>query len=185
MFANVAVLSCLSMSAACTPVGSSAPPDGAVSGLPPTTDPAQSVPAASGSVPCGHAIDAPLQVDPDDVVVLDNVALPLGRALQVSPAGSDSERPLFAKHGLVIRVGVAVELLVPREWETRVQMGWGSPATPGRVAKVPPCPASGQAPWLVFAGGYWVDAPVCFPLIVRTQGRETQVRMGVGQSCSP
>ena len=127
--------------------------------------------------PCyaDQAIDAPLEVPPDYVVVLDNVALPVGRTLQVNPAGSESELPLFAKHGLVVRAGAAVELQVPPGWETRVQAWLGKPGGTRTGGNVPACPARGQAPWLVFAGGYWVDAPVCVPLIVRTQGRETQV----------
>jgi hypothetical protein len=136
--------------------------------------------AAGADLP-SSLVDCPL---PDDVVVLDNVALPVGRTLQVNPAGTESELPLFAKHGLVVRAGAAVELRVHPEWANRVQVGWGSPASPGREVKVAACPARGQAPWLVFAGGYWVDAPVCFPLIVRTQGHDAQVRIGVGEDCS-
>jgi hypothetical protein len=181
-FTHVAVLCGVVVSGACT--GTSSPSDAGVSVRPPNTDQAPSAPAASGSVPCGQAIDAPADVSPDDVVVLDNVALPVGRTLQVNPAGSDSELPLFAKHGLVVRAGTMVELRVPPEWEPRVRVGWGSPAAPAPEATVSACPARGHAPWLAFAGGYWVDAPVCFPLIVRTQGRETLVRIGAGAQCS-
>ena len=184
-FANIAVVCGVVVSGARTATGPSSPSDAAVTFPPPNTDQTASSPTATGSVPCEQAIDAPPEVPADLVLVLDNVALPVGRTLQVNPAGSESELPLFAKHGLVVRAGAAVELRVPPEWEQRVRLGWGSPAVPGRRVTVPACPARGQEPWLVFAGGYWVDAPVCFPLIVRSQGRETQVRIGVGQDCSP
>ena len=42
-----------------------------------------------------------------------------------------------------------------------------------------------HAEWLVFAGGYEVDVAMCVPLIVRTGGREQQVRIGVGTGCPP
>ena len=184
--AIVAVTSCgVVVSGACTAPSSSSPPDAGVSVQPPNAGQAPSTPTVSGSVPCDQAIDAPVELPPDFVVVLDSVALPVGRTLQVNPAGSESELPLFAKHGLVVRADATVELRVPSDWETRVQVGWGSPAAPGRVVTVSACPARGQAPWLVYAGGYWVDSPACFPLIVRAQGRATQVRIGVGEDCSP
>jgi hypothetical protein len=49
---------------------------------------------------------------------------------------------------------------------------------------VPACQqAAGDPPWLVFAGGYWTDAPACIPLLVRTAGRQTTVHIGVGTPC--
>jgi hypothetical protein len=37
--------------------------------------------------------------------------------------------------------------------------------------------------WLAFAGGYWVDAPACVPIVVRSQGREARARVAVGVAC--
>jgi hypothetical protein len=111
---------------------------------------------------------------------------PIGRTLQVNSAGSASELPLFAKQGLVVRAGVPVEIRVPDEWQTRARVGWGgSPSVPRTEMMLPACAALDQAPWLAFAGGYWVDAPACVPLVVRSQGQETQVQIGIGVSCSP
>jgi hypothetical protein len=186
--ANVVVCGAMVVTGACTPATSPSAPVTAASAPAAIADTNQSPPAPTGpgSVPCGDAIDAPADTPPDLVVVLDNVALPVGWALQANPAGqSESGLRLFAKQGLVVRAGVPVELRVPAEWETRVRMAWGSTTVPGNVVTLPACPTRGQAPWLAFAGGYWVDAAVCFPLVVRTAGRETQVRIGVGETCSP
>ena len=174
----------LVVTAACTPIVSpkmprDSSPQSAVS------TPSDQTPHAegSGSIPC-RTIDALASAPTNLVVVLDNVALPLRRAIGANPATTlGPGAGLFSKQGLVVRAGVSVELLVPPEWQTRARIGWGNAASPGSVVAVPACPAQGTASWLVFAGGYWVDSPVCFPLLVRTAGREHLVRIGIAIEC--
>ena len=118
-------------------------------------------------------------------VVVENVGVPTEQVLQVSASGeTDPAVGLFAKWGLEVRAGVAVDLQVAPGWEDRARIGWGNPGSPGVAVHVPACAGSSEAPWLAFAGGTWVRQPACVPLIVRSQGREAQVRLGVGVPCA-
>jgi hypothetical protein len=174
----------LVVTAGCTPTVSPEVPRDS-SPQPAVTSQSDQTPHAegSGSIPC-RTIDAFASPPTNLVVVLDNVALPLRRAIGALPATTlGPSAGLFSKQGLVVRAGVPVELLVPPEWQTRVRIGWGSPGLPGSAVAVPACPPTGTASWLVFAGGYWVDSPVCFPLLVRTAGREHLVRIGIAIEC--
>jgi hypothetical protein len=163
--------------AACTSSGGAGHVAAAVSGVP-------SVGAVSGQVSCGRSIDA--RADPPDGyrVVAQNVAVPTASVLEAHETGeTDPAARLFAKWGLVVRAGEAVDLEVGPGWEDRARIGWGNPGSPGVAVHVPACPAPSRGPWLAFAGGTWVAQPACVPLIVRSQGRQAQVRLGVGVSC--
>lgn len=99
---------------------------------------------------------------------------------------SDSQGPtrLFAKWGLYVRAGAAVEVQVAPGWENRVRIGWGGPATPVTTVQVEACPAtSTSAAWSVFTGGTWVASPECVPLMIWTEGRQVEVRLAVGAGC--
>ncbi|MDQ6771437.1 MAG: hypothetical protein M3024_00360 [Candidatus Dormibacteraeota bacterium] len=75
-----------------------------------------------------------------------------------------------------------VDLAVAPGWESRAAIGWGNPGRPAPAVHVPACTA-GTAPWLAFAGGYWVDKPVCVPLEVGARGQHAEVHIGVGTPC--
>jgi hypothetical protein len=116
--------------------------------------------------------------------VVQNVAVPAG-PLQVAFSGeTDPAVGLFAKWGLEVRAGAAVDLQVAPGSEGRARIGWGNPGVPGVAVHVPACPGpSGQMGWLAFAGGSWVAQPLCVPLIVRSHGQQAQVHLGVGVPC--
>lgn len=136
---------------------------------------------------CGNSIDggpppAGMQV------VLGAVALPASpgsRALQAAASGGGAGMPgLFAKTGLLVRAGVEAEISVDAPAGERAGIGWGgAPSRPGRRFVVPACPDARGTGWLAFAGGYWVDRPLCLPLVVRAGGREQRVLIGVGRPC--
>lgn len=134
--------------------------------------------ANAADVACSEVIDRLSEPDGNEVV-LDAVALPARTQLAVHP--SDEPGRLFAKHGLLVRGGAEVELLVPPGVAGRASIGWGNAGRMGTRVRVPGC-ADGQG-WLVFAGGYEVDSPMCLPLVVRAGGREQQVRIPVGAGC--
>ena len=139
-----------------------------------------------GLVSCGWSIDA--QTDPPGNyrVVAQNVAVPTASILQAGdPGQTDPAVWLFAKWGLVVRAGAAVDLRVGPGWEDRASIGWGNPGPRGAAVHVPACPRQSTGPWLAFAGGTWVAQPACVPLIVRSQGQEAQVRLGIGVPCDP
>jgi hypothetical protein len=123
-------------------------------------------------------------------VVLGVVGLPasprLRRALQTALTGSrDPEARLFAKWGLVVRAGARFELIVPRRLRDQLSIGWGN-AGEGHVGlaiSVPGCRGSHGEKWLDFAGGYWVHATICAPLIVASHGRRRRVWIGIGKAC--
>jgi hypothetical protein len=112
-------------------------------------------------------------------VVLDAVALPTAR-LEAQASGESGR--LFAKQGLLVRAGTAVELTVaPSAAAAGVTIGWGSPGPEGATIRVPACPSANG--WLAFAGGYTVAEPTCVPLIVRAGGRERRAEVRVGVDC--
>ena len=112
--------------------------------------------------------------------MLGAVALPTGK---LEPNESGEPGRLFAKTGLLVKAGTAVELTVARapgskeaaEVTAGVTIGWGSPGPEGTTIRVPACPSANG--WLAFAGGYTVTEPTCVPLIVRSGGREARAEV--------
>jgi len=149
--------------------------------------PTEPVPA-SASLACEHSIDGGAP-PPGFQVILGVVALPTsaaGPALQAGPGGNGPGFPaLFAKTGLVVRAGAQVELETPEQPGNRTALGWGSwtQDAPTRRFVVPGCPDDRGTGWLVYAGGYYANRPLCLPLTVRVGGQEQQVRIGVGAAC--
>jgi hypothetical protein len=139
----------------------------------PTPQPVMSQPQQ-----CATAID--MLPDPPSTleVVVGVVALPTLKVLQVNDSGQPGE--LFAKHGLVVKADAEVELAIG-EGVTGARLEWGGVATTGPTTHHVPC--TGQAGWFVYAGGFYVAAPTCLPMVVRSGGREQTVRIPVGVAC--
>jgi hypothetical protein len=170
----------------CTPAAPSTRPG--PSATPPSTTPptvaASTIPAptGTGTVNCDHSIAHLKTPSPGTRTVLGVVALP-GRVL--SPV-RDQDGWLWAKQGLEVRAGAVVEIVVAPAAAGHAKMGWGSPAEPGGRLTVTGCPTTGcvgGCDWLAFAGGYWVDAPRCVPLVIRSGGREERIGVAVGTPC--
>ena len=139
-----------------------------------------------GLVSCASSIAGLPDLSDDYRVVARNLAVPTASVLGADDrGGADPAVRLFAKWGLLVRAGAGVDLQVGAGWEDRARLGWGGPAVPTAAVHVPACPAPSSAVWLVFAGGTWVAQPACVPLIVRSQGQEAQVRLGIGVPCDP
>jgi hypothetical protein len=147
-------------------------------------DPAASV------LTCGNYIDthAPLT---SFRVVLGVVALPTSPnypALQTIRTGDGNHpRRLFAKTGLIIKAKASFELIVPPQIAApavHLGIGWGgAPSAPSQRIVVSNCPQAGCSEWLAYPGGYWLDHPTCAPLIVKADGTEQQVHIGLGTPC--
>lgn len=144
--------------------------------------------AGTATLVCEHSIDGG-PPPPGFQVVLGVVGLPTseaGPALQAGPGGNGPGFPdLFAKTGLIVRAGAQVELETQEQPGNRTALGWGSwtQEPPTRRFVVPGCPDDRGTGWLAYAGGYYADRPLCLPLTVRADGREQQVRVGVGTAC--
>jgi hypothetical protein len=145
---------------------------------------------ASSALPCGNYIDT--HVPPASFeVVLGVVALPTSPkypALQTGRTGDgDHQRRLFAKTGLIIKAETSFEIVVPPAIAApavRLGIGWGgAPSTPSQRVVVSNCPQAGSSEWLAYPGGYWLDHPTCAPLLVKTDGKEQQVHIGLGTPC--
>lgn len=195
----VAVMAAVTLAvAACTGDGAhqdqpTAPASGtSVSAKPsaPSTVAPATTPATGGAatLTCRNyiAIHPPLE---GYQVVLGVVALPTSPthpALQTAGDGSESPR-LFAKTGLLVKAGTSFELIIPADVPRsagRVGIGWGgAPSAPTRSVAVGPCRSPAAGGWLAYVGGYWIDHPVCLPLIVQANGRRQQVRIGLGTPC--
>jgi hypothetical protein len=74
---------------------------------------------------------------------------------------------------------------VPRGERGHVALTWGNTDHDGVATRrftVGPCPGGGV--WIVFPGGFHVDAPRCIELVVRVSDRKHRVTMGVGSPCA-
>jgi hypothetical protein len=142
-------------------------------------------PASSASLACQDAIASEDSPDRYLSVVFNQVALPTSNALQANRSSEQDPRArLFAKIGLFIASGATFELIVPAEWVGRLMIGWGNPGIRTTHLHVSGCAASAtQKRWLVYAGGYWVGAAACVPLLVRAGGSEQLVQIGIGTAC--
>ncbi len=137
---------------------------------------------------CYDAIDAIDAVPPDFTVVLDVVALPTGRVLQTSPSlETDPAARLFAKQGLVVRVGASVDLRIGDTGAGRALIGWGNPGTVGDHVRVEAvdCARDSAPRWVAFAGGYYVTEPMCLPIVVESGGSREVVQIAVGTAREP
>jgi hypothetical protein len=140
-------------------------------------------PAAESALECDSSIGSSAGVAPLRVVlgVVAVPASPGSAALQTARSG-DGPLRLFAKTALLIRPGTTFELIVPGRFTSRLSIGWGSPGTPSHQVLVSNCAGTGGG-WLAYAGGYWIDHPACVPIIVRADGKQQQVNIGVGTAC--
>jgi hypothetical protein len=118
-------------------------------------------------------------------VVFNQVALPTVHPLQANRSNEqDPSARLFAEYGLLVASGTAFDLIVPAEWVGRLTIVWGSTPIRATRLQVSGCVAKAtEKRWLVFAGGYWVGAPACVPLLVRAGSCEQLVHIGVGAAC--
>jgi hypothetical protein len=92
---------------------------------------------------------------------------------------------LFAKTGLLVRVGADFQIVVPPGSGRRLGIGSGSPSSPSKTVAVSHCPRVVGLPgsWIAYAGGYWLDHPACVALQVQTAQQTKTVRIGLGAPC--
>ncbi len=117
-------------------------------------------------------------------VISEAVALPSSPnhpALQTSRRqAGDGSTFFFAKTGLVFNTASSFELVVPADLRPRLAIGWGGPAPHGHSVTIS---CSGKDEWVSLPGGYWVTQPLCAELIVRTEGEDATVQIGLGTPC--
>jgi hypothetical protein len=146
-----------------------------------TTASVTTAPPGADDVDCAHSIATLKSPTPSTRVVLGVVALPTDVLSTVPVDGR-----LWSKRGLEVLAGAVVEISVAREGAGRAEIVWGNAREPGSRQRVNGCSVPGCAAdcgWLAFAGGYWVDAPACVPIVVRSNGREERVGVAVGAPC--
>ncbi|WP_007508639.1 hypothetical protein [Pseudofrankia sp. EUN1h] len=140
----------------------------------------------SRTVDCGDVIDEIPAPPGEFSTVAKDVALPTRVQIQ---AARDTNIPTsdpqayFAKYGLLVRVGVAVDLALAPTFANEAAIGWGR-GEPGLVVHVPACSTRQDgAVWLVFAGGYYVNTPRCLAVEVRTPSGTGSADIGAGAPC--
>jgi hypothetical protein len=183
----VIVAAVLSLATACTTSGSASPEHPAnVSTAPASapTSPSSSPSSVDANVlllDCAHSYGAV----PETTTVFDAVGLDSGRVLGVSKTGEKRhDVALFAKVGLFVRAGVAVDLAIHGA-QGLATMGWGwdTPTGGWKQVHVPACPAIGEKPWVVWAGGFWLPEPRCVHVTVTVGTHRAVVPMSVGRRC--
>jgi hypothetical protein len=180
----------IALVSACTagdPTPRTAAPPSAPTASPASPGPASTPPGPASTPPgpddvdCDDSIGTLKIPTPGTRVVLGVVALPTEVLATVPVAGR-----LWSKRGLEVLAGAVVEISVAREAADQAALIWGSAREPGSRQRVNGCSVVGCAAdcgWLAFAGGYWVDAPACVPIVVRSNGREARVGVAVGAAC--
>ncbi|WBC08265.1 hypothetical protein [Micromonospora sp. WMMA1947] len=182
---HVAVTTCLLIAAAgCTSENDARRPEPAVSGSVAPATPLPPLPDGGQRLRCADAVTTTPAPGEHYRVVADAVTVP---STVVQPnASSEAPGPtrLFAKWGLHVRAGAAVEVRVAPGWEDRARIGWGPGAVPTTTVQVEACPAtSASAAWSVYTGGTWVAKPACVQLVIQSRGRQAEVRLAVGAAC--
>ncbi|MGW3605562.1 hypothetical protein [Micromonospora sp. NPDC005161] len=165
---------------ACTP-----PSDSSRPATPSVDGAATATAGSSGETPCTTSAAA-MPTPPEGYrLVGENAAVPGRTVLPAEESGeADPAARLFAKWGLVVRAGTVVDLQVAPGWEDDARIGWGASGTPAATARVHACaPTEGQPQWMAFVGGTWVARATCLPLIVRADGRQDRVNLGIGRPC--
>ncbi|WP_091619576.1 hypothetical protein [Micromonospora peucetia] len=136
-------------------------------------------------IPCAESVGSAEEPDAELVVIADAVALPGTRVLQAQLSTEDEIGPgvLFAKAGVLVRRGHAVELLIDDSQAGKAWLGWGTPATPSSHVRVDACDQPDE--WLAFAGGYWVRSAGCVRGKVSVDGGPwREFTVPIGAPCS-
>lgn len=171
----------LAAAPACTTQDRGAAPD-ASAPVRPVVSPLPPLPPEGLRLSCGDAIPGTAP-PPGYRTVAGAVAVPT--AVLGYDRSPDGPEPAwwFAKWGLYVRAGAAVEVRGAPGWAGRARIGWGRDAMPAETVQVGPCPAA-SATWLVFTGGTWVSDPSCVPLVVDSGGQRVDVPVAVGTPCA-
>ena len=128
----------------------------------------------------GSAITEPLGFeDIDGVVALPTS--PTHPALQTSArTAADGSTYYFAKTGLFWTAPATFELSVASDLRSSMAIGWGGPAQAAHTVRMS---CDDDNAWVALPGGYWVTEPMCADLIVRVNGVEHTVQIGLGEAC--
>ncbi|SDO25745.1 hypothetical protein SAMN04515671_0330 [Nakamurella panacisegetis] len=112
-------------------------------------------------------------------------ASPRARSLQATESGlAGTQTRLFAKTGLLVRAGASLTIGIGPGFADRARIGWGvSPIAAELTVTDCQDPARPEGTWLAYAGGYYVDRPMCLPILITTGRRSAQVSIGVGTTC--
>ncbi|WP_283136598.1 hypothetical protein [Rhizohabitans arisaemae] len=171
--------------------GAPTPPSAGVTAKPPAPAPPDPSPVPKGdtsrTVRCDNLIASEKELPPGFPPILDSVAFQ--REIEFRrPQANPPDPWSFHKSGLPVRIGARVELRVPPEQKSRLRIKWGNPpapsSEPGGLIVVDGCASPDPAAeWIVFAGGYEVRGPGCYPLDVTAGGRTERVRVAIGARC--
>jgi hypothetical protein len=176
----------LSLAAACT-TGSASTPHSVTTSTAPASvagNPSTSTASANPDVLLLDCAQSDAAV-PESAIVLNAVGLDSGHVLGASKTGEKRrDVALFSKVGLFVRAGVAVDLSI-RGAQGRATMGWGwdTPTGGWKQVHAPACPAIGDNPWVVWAGGFWLPKPRCVHVRLTVGTRQAEVPMSVGRKC--
>jgi hypothetical protein len=121
-------------------------------------------------------------------VVLGVVSVPPAYVSQVFPTQDKLLRPwrFFSKAGLSIRAGSpAVSVSVPKTWQSRAAITWGSSTGNVSALRLAGCPTSTLGAWVGYPGGFLLRASsACVPLVFRVGHLSATVHFGIGRRCS-
>jgi hypothetical protein len=136
-------------------------------------------------VPCDHIIGPVASADANGYrIVLDVISVP---PTYLEPVGLVRERPwrYWRKAPLVVNsLAGPVIVSVPARWRRRVAITWGNRPGYLHTIRIAACPSE-LVPdsWHAYAGGFFLRAPACVPLVFRTGGHSATVRFGIGRPC--
>ena len=79
-----------------------------------------------------------------------------------------------------MRTNVVTELIVPDRWLGQLAFQWNMPQVTTHLV-VGPC--RGESNWIAFPGDFFVSQVGCFDFVVRTDGVDHEISLGLGAPC--
>jgi hypothetical protein len=149
------------------------------------TSTATELPSGTTLLDCTAPIDQLSSPTKPQTRILDALALDTTSTMQVSASGYPHR--LFAKTPLIVRAGHDSTVTIPADWAARVSVAWGNHGGTQWTTslRIPACPEwdPGKGQWLVYNGGFSLDAAACVPVEVRSGIKTATVQVSVGAPC--
>ncbi len=136
-----------------------------------------------GSGPAAAKLAGPDAIGVPDLVYISASAT--GGTIIQWVGGASYQGLHLSKVGLVLKAGRSFTLEVPAELRGHMKIGWSNSGyTLADSLHSPGCTANtDNAEWLVYPGGFWLDAPACVPLTVKHGEQVETLHLPIGKTC--
>lgn len=153
---------------------------------PPTSSPSKTAVAQAVTLNCEMPITGARR--PQSRPALNAVSIPPipPKDRRITEADTAPPYRFLAKTGLNVRAGQRVTLRVVDQGGNRMAIGWGTNGIHwAKEVIVPGCTnATDHRPWLIYPGGFAMDAVACVTLNISAGHQTSTLRVPVGKNCT-